>query len=56
VLDADGAARSVAVRLSDDPNPSFVPSLAWDGAGWSAAWELLRNLRKQIRYGRMICD
>jgi hypothetical protein len=56
VLDADGALASVPVLLSDNANPSSNGELAWDGSGWTAVWEVRRDLRQQVFRGRMECE
>ncbi|MCK9459980.1 MAG: hypothetical protein M0R80_10110 [Proteobacteria bacterium] len=56
VLDADGAMASVPVLLSNNPNPSSNGDLAFDGSGWTAAFELRRNARQQVYRGRMECE
>jgi hypothetical protein len=56
LLDDDGAIASQDVLLSDDPNRCSVPDLTWDGSGWLAAWELRRDMRQQVYYGRMVCE
>jgi len=55
-LAADGSPRSTAVLLSDDPNRCRDIDISWDGSGWTAVWELWRNLRYQVFWGRMVCD
>ena len=54
-LDELGAPRTAAVQLSNNPNPCAFPALSWDGIGWTALWELRRNMRQQIVRGRMTC-
>ncbi|MDJ0762945.1 MAG: hypothetical protein QNJ97_08155 [Myxococcota bacterium] len=56
ILDAEGAITSVPVQISEDPNPANHLAFSWDGSGWTALWELPRNYRYQIFYGRMVCE
>jgi hypothetical protein len=56
VLDADGALASVPVLLSDNANPSSNGDVAWDGSGWTAVWEVRRDMRQQVFRGRMTCE
>jgi len=56
VLDADGALASVPVLLSDNANPSSNGDLAWDGSGWTAVWEVRRDMRQQVFRGRLTCE
>ncbi len=56
LLDEDGALSTTPIRLTNDPNPAGSLAFSWDGAGWTALWELTRNQRQQVFYGRMVCD
>ncbi len=56
VLDAQGALASTPTLLSDNANHSSNAEVAWDGAGWSAAWEVRRNMRQQVYRGRFTCE
>jgi hypothetical protein len=56
MLDGDGIPISKAVRLSDNPNVCVDLAFAWDGGGFAAAWELRRDMRWQIYWGRAICE
>jgi hypothetical protein len=56
VLDAQGALASVPTLLSDNANPSSNAEIAWDGAGWTALWEVRRNMRQQVYRGRFTCE
>ncbi|MDD5306608.1 MAG: hypothetical protein PHU25_04735 [Deltaproteobacteria bacterium] len=56
LLDAYGVPVSRAVRLSDNPNVCVDLAFAWDGGGFAAAWELLRDMRWQIYWGRAVCE
>jgi len=56
VLDANGAMASVPVLLSNNPNPSSNGDLAFDGSGWTTAFEVRRNARQQVFRGRMECE
>jgi len=56
ILDAEGAVASESVVLSDNPNPSLGPDLAWDGTGWTAVWCLRGDMRHQAMHGRMTCS
>jgi hypothetical protein len=61
LLDGDGALASEPASLSkDEPNSASEVSLAWDGNGFTAIWELPRGVtvdtfRRQAFYGRMQC-
>ena len=56
LFDENGDIQSAPVRLSNDPNPVGDFDVAWDGSGWTALYELPRFERRQIFYGRMVCD
>ena len=56
LLDENGRVMSRPVMLSEDPNPVGQFDLAFDGTGWTAVYELPRLGRKQVFYGRMVCD
>jgi len=56
VLDAQGQLASEPILLSNNANDSSNAALAWDGAGWSALWEVRRELRQEVYRGRFICE
>jgi hypothetical protein len=56
LLDENGALSAVPVLLSNDPNNCNNLQISWDGGGWTAVWELPRDMRNQIFYGRMTCE
>lgn len=56
LLEKNGEVASLPVVLSDDPNPVSQFDFSFDGRGWTALYELPRMGRKQVFYGRMVCD
>ena len=55
-LDAAGAPRARAVRVSDNPNDSSVADITWHPGGYTAVFEVRRNMRQQVFYGTILCD
>lgn len=56
LVSLEGSLTAAELTVSDDANDQTRPVVAWDGGGWTIAWEARRNLRQEVFYGRITCD
>jgi len=56
LLDSSGKPATSAVMISADPNTASNVIIIWDGAGWTAFWQLAGTNRSRILRGRIKCN
>jgi hypothetical protein len=56
LLDSNAKLASLPTQLSDDPNSCSGVKVAWDGDGWTAVWQVRRDMAETVFYNRMVCD
>jgi len=54
-LSASAARTARPLLLDDDPNMASYANVVYDGSGWSAVWQVARNLRQEVHFGQLIC-